>query len=76
MTATLIDGKAIAAKVREEIAADVARLGRIGLATVLVGDDPASHVYINLKHKAAQEAGIRALDRRLPSDISQEELLA
>ena len=75
MTATLIDGKALAAKVREEVAADVATIGRLGLATVLVGDDPASHVYINNKHKAATAAGIEARDIRLPESTTQEELL-
>jgi methylenetetrahydrofolate dehydrogenase (NADP+) / methenyltetrahydrofolate cyclohydrolase len=76
VAATIIDGKALAAKVREEVAADVAELGRVGLATVLVGDDPASHVYINLKQKAATAAGIDARDVKLPADTSQEELLA
>jgi methylenetetrahydrofolate dehydrogenase (NADP+) / methenyltetrahydrofolate cyclohydrolase len=76
VTATTIDGKALAAKVREEVAADVAGLGHVGLATVLVGDDPASHVYINLKQKAAAAAGIDARDVKLPGDTSQEELLA
>jgi methylenetetrahydrofolate dehydrogenase (NADP+)/methenyltetrahydrofolate cyclohydrolase len=76
VTATLIDGKALAAKVRAEVAADVAELGHVGLATVLVGDDPASHVYINLKQKAATEAGIEARDLKLPADTSEEELLA
>jgi len=75
VTATLIDGKALAAKVREEVAADVATIGRLGLATVLVGDDPASHVYINNKHKAATAAGIEARDIRLPESTTQEELL-
>jgi methylenetetrahydrofolate dehydrogenase (NADP+)/methenyltetrahydrofolate cyclohydrolase len=76
MAATLMDGKALAAKVREEVAADVAKLGQVGLATVLVGDDPASHIYIGLKHKAATEAGMVADDRRLPAEIAQDELLA
>ena len=76
MSATLIDGKALAAKVREEVAAEVARLGAVGLATVLVGDDPASHVYINLKQKAAQAVGINAQDVRLPVETNEEELLA
>jgi methylenetetrahydrofolate dehydrogenase (NADP+) / methenyltetrahydrofolate cyclohydrolase len=75
MTATLMDGKALAAKVQEEVARDVAELGEIGLATVLVGDDPASHIYIRRKHEAAKAVGIRSDDRRLPADISQEELL-
>jgi methylenetetrahydrofolate dehydrogenase (NADP+) / methenyltetrahydrofolate cyclohydrolase len=76
MPATLIDGKALAAKVRAEVAADVAELGELGLATVLVGDDPASHVYINLKQKAAQAVGINARDIRLPHATTEAELLA
>lgn len=75
MSAQIIDGKALAAKVREEVAAEVAELGRVGLTTVLVGEDPASHVYINGKQKAAQSVGIDAQDLRLPADISEEELL-
>jgi methylenetetrahydrofolate dehydrogenase (NADP+)/methenyltetrahydrofolate cyclohydrolase len=74
--AQLIDGKALAAKVREEVAAEVEELGHVGLATVLVGDDPASHVYINLKQKHARDAGIEARDLKLPADTTQEELLA
>src|SRR6478609_2926533 len=61
MTATIIDGKALGAKVREEVAASVAELGHVGLATILVGDDPASHIYIDLKQKAATQAGIEAI---------------
>jgi methylenetetrahydrofolate dehydrogenase (NADP+)/methenyltetrahydrofolate cyclohydrolase len=76
VTATLIDGKALGAKVREEVAAAVAELGHVGLATVLVGDDPASHIYIDLKQKAAQEAGMEARDLKLPADTSEDELLA
>jgi methylenetetrahydrofolate dehydrogenase (NADP+)/methenyltetrahydrofolate cyclohydrolase len=76
MAAHLIDGKALAAKVRDEVAEEVDELGHVGLATVLVGDDPASHVYINLKQKAAQAAGIEARDLKLPADTSEEELLA
>jgi methylenetetrahydrofolate dehydrogenase (NADP+) / methenyltetrahydrofolate cyclohydrolase len=76
MTATLIDGKALGAKVREEVAASVVEHGHVGLATVLVGDDPASHIYINLKQRAAQEAGMEARDLKLAADTSEEELLA
>ena len=76
MTATIIDGKALGAKVREEVAASVAELGHVGLATVLVGDDPASHIYIDLKQKAATQAGMDARDLKLPTDTSEEELLA
>jgi methylenetetrahydrofolate dehydrogenase (NADP+)/methenyltetrahydrofolate cyclohydrolase len=76
VTATIIDGKALGAKVRQEVAASVAEHGHVGLATVLVGDDPASHIYINLKQKAAQEAGMEARDLKLPADTSEDELLA
>jgi methylenetetrahydrofolate dehydrogenase (NADP+) / methenyltetrahydrofolate cyclohydrolase len=76
VTGTLIDGKALGAKVREEVAASVAEFGHVGLATVLVGDDPASHIYIDLKQKAAQTAGMEARDLKLPADTSEEELLA
>ncbi len=76
VTATLIDGKALGARVREEVAASVAELGHVGLATILVGDDPASHIYIDLKQKAATQAGMDARDVKLPADMSEEELLA
>ena len=76
MSATLIKGKPIAEKIRAEVAQQVAALGHIGLVTVLVGDDPASEVYIRLKHKAALEAGIDATDLRLSAEISEAELLA
>jgi methylenetetrahydrofolate dehydrogenase (NADP+) / methenyltetrahydrofolate cyclohydrolase len=72
MAATTMDGKALAAKVRAGIADDVRELGHVGLATILVGQDPASDIYIRLKHKAAQEAGIEAADHRLPEDTSEE----
>jgi methylenetetrahydrofolate dehydrogenase (NADP+)/methenyltetrahydrofolate cyclohydrolase len=74
--ATIIDGKALGAKVREEVAASVAELDHVGLATILVGDDPASHIYIDLKQKAATQAGMDARDLKLPADTSEEELLA
>jgi len=54
----------------------VAQLGGVGLATVLVGDDPASHIYIDLKHKAAQAAGMEARDLKLPGDIAEGALLS
>jgi methylenetetrahydrofolate dehydrogenase (NADP+)/methenyltetrahydrofolate cyclohydrolase len=76
VAATIIDGKALGARVREEVAASVADLGHVGLATVLVGDDPASHIYIDLKQKAAVQAGMEARDLKLPADTSEEELLA
>jgi methylenetetrahydrofolate dehydrogenase (NADP+)/methenyltetrahydrofolate cyclohydrolase len=76
MPATLIKGKPIAERIRAEVAEDVKKLGHIGLVTVLVGDDPASEVYIRLKHKAAIEAGIEATDLRIDASISEEDLLA
>ena len=71
----IIDGKAIAARVREQVADSVKELGHVGLATVLVGDDPASDIYIRRKHEAATEVGIEADDLRLPAETSEEELL-
>jgi len=76
MSATLIHGKPLAERIRSEVAAEVRAIGRIGLVTVLVGDDPSSEVYIRLKHKAAVEAGFDTTDLRLPADIAQDELLA
>ena len=61
-----MDGKALAERIRDDVAREVAELGHVGLATVLVGDDPASDVYITHKHRAATEAGIDARDIRLP----------
>ena len=54
MAATLMDGKALAGSIRAEVSEDVRELGGLGLTTVLVGDDPASDLYIRLKHKAAR----------------------
>src|SRR4051812_12700815 len=75
MSATPIKGKPIAERIRAEVAEELKGLGHVGLVTVLVGDDPASEVYIRLKHKAATEAGFDARDVRLPADISEEDLL-
>jgi methylenetetrahydrofolate dehydrogenase (NADP+)/methenyltetrahydrofolate cyclohydrolase len=74
MAARLMDGKALAERIRGEIAEEVRELGELGLATVLVGDDPASDTYIRLKHKAAAEVGIDARDIRLRSQTTEEEL--
>jgi methylenetetrahydrofolate dehydrogenase (NADP+)/methenyltetrahydrofolate cyclohydrolase len=71
-----MDGRALAARIREELKAEIAGFGDVRLATVLVGDDPASQIYIRLKHKAAEEVGIQAIDKRLPQDTPEEELLA
>jgi len=70
-----MDGTALAARLRGELKGDVAELGRVGLATVLVGDDPASEIYIRLKHKAAEEVGIEPIDHRLPSTTAEDELV-
>jgi methylenetetrahydrofolate dehydrogenase (NADP+) / methenyltetrahydrofolate cyclohydrolase len=70
-----MDGRALADRVRGEVAADVREHGEVVLATVLVGDDPASHLYIGLKHRAAEEVGIRPVDHRLPADVSEEEIV-
>ena len=69
-----MDGKGLAERLRAEIAEEVRQLGDVGLATVLVGDDPASDIYVRRKHDAAQEVGIRSIDHRLPADTPQEEL--
>jgi methylenetetrahydrofolate dehydrogenase (NADP+)/methenyltetrahydrofolate cyclohydrolase len=80
MTAKRIDGKAAALAIRQRIAGEVARFrertGRApGLAVVLVGDDPASAVYVRSKEKAAREAGLEAFEHRLPASTGQQELL-
>ncbi|MDD2252220.1 MAG: bifunctional methylenetetrahydrofolate dehydrogenase/methenyltetrahydrofolate cyclohydrolase FolD [Dehalococcoidales bacterium] len=80
MTARIIDGKKIAEELKEELKGQVAQLKEKyslvpGLATVLVGDDPASHVYVNLKIKNCQNLGIASFNYQLKADTSQEELL-
>jgi methylenetetrahydrofolate dehydrogenase (NADP+)/methenyltetrahydrofolate cyclohydrolase len=81
MTAELIDGRAIAARVRAEVAAEVADWVQAGhpppgLATVLVGEDPASAVYVGGKQRACAEAGIRGFDHRLAADTPPDEVRA
>ncbi len=77
MTATIIDGKAVAAELRAEIASRVAALAfQPGLAVVLVGDNPASTVYVRNKDRAAAAAGIAARTIRLPADTAEAALLA
>lgn len=80
MTATLIDGKAFAAVIREKVATHVARIKEAqgvtpGLAVVLVGDDPASEVYVRSKGKQTVEAGMNSFEHKLPVDTTQEALL-
>ncbi|MFL5919772.1 MAG: bifunctional 5,10-methylenetetrahydrofolate dehydrogenase/5,10-methenyltetrahydrofolate cyclohydrolase [Gaiellaceae bacterium] len=76
MTATLMEGRPLAERIRAEVADDVRELGDVGLATVQVGEDPASTIYIRLKHEAAAQAGIRSVDRKLPAEIAQGDLIA
>src|SRR5581483_11202970 len=76
MPATLMKGKPLADRIRAEVAEEVKAVGGVGITTVLVGDDPASQIYINLKHKAATAAGMNAVDLRLATDISEDELVA
>jgi methylenetetrahydrofolate dehydrogenase (NADP+) / methenyltetrahydrofolate cyclohydrolase len=75
VAATPIDGAAVAARIRGELKEEIAGFGEVRLATVLVGDDPASQIYIRLKHKAADEVGIQAIDKRLPTETTEDELL-
>lgn len=79
MSAEIMDGAAVAAKIRKEVARDVAALKisgvTPGLAVVLVGDNPASAVYVGAKGKATEEAGMHSVVIRLPGDTTQEELL-
>ena len=78
--ANRIDGKRIAAELREQVRQEVADLGRQGisvcLAVIIVGEDPASQIYVRNKKKACQELGIRSEEYALPADTTQEQLLA
>jgi methylenetetrahydrofolate dehydrogenase (NADP+)/methenyltetrahydrofolate cyclohydrolase len=70
-----MDGTALAERIRADVAREIAELGHVGLATVLVGDDPASDVYIRLKQRAAEEAGIDGHDIRLDAATSEADVL-
>ncbi len=79
MTAKIIDGKATALDVRQKVADDVAEMvangkRKPGLATVLVGEDPASQVYVRSKIKACEQAGIESFGHKLPETATQEEV--
>ncbi|HEY6839229.1 MAG TPA: bifunctional methylenetetrahydrofolate dehydrogenase/methenyltetrahydrofolate cyclohydrolase FolD [Geobacteraceae bacterium] len=78
--ATIIDGKAIAAKIRGELSAEARQLAsqgtQPGLAVVLVGEDPASKVYVSMKEKACQDVGIFSDEHKLPAETSEADLLA
>ena len=71
-----MEGAPLAARIREEVAAEVRELGGLGLVTLQIGEDPASTIYLRLKHQAAAEAGISSDDRKLPEQVSEDELLA
>ena len=70
-----MDGTALAARIRAEVAEEIRDLGGLKLVTVQVGDDPASTIYLRLKHNAADEVGIRTDDRKLPAETSEAGLL-
>jgi methylenetetrahydrofolate dehydrogenase (NADP+) / methenyltetrahydrofolate cyclohydrolase len=70
-----MDGRTLAAGIRAQVAEEVEELGELGLATLLVGDDPASDTYVTLKHKAAEAVGIRSQDIRLSADTKEDEVL-
>jgi methylenetetrahydrofolate dehydrogenase (NADP+)/methenyltetrahydrofolate cyclohydrolase len=79
MSAQIIDGKAIGLKVREQVAEDVAEMVAEGypppgLATVLVGENPASEVYVRMKQRACAKAGIESFGYTLPATATQEEV--
>jgi methylenetetrahydrofolate dehydrogenase (NADP+)/methenyltetrahydrofolate cyclohydrolase len=69
-------GGPLAERIRAEIADEVRELGDVGLATVQVGEDPASTIYVRRKHEAAHVAGFQSVDRKLPAGISQDDLVA
>jgi methylenetetrahydrofolate dehydrogenase (NADP+)/methenyltetrahydrofolate cyclohydrolase len=75
LAATLMKGRPLAERIRAQVADDVRELGEIGLATVQVGEDEASAIYLRLKHQAAAEVEIGSVDHKLPHEISEEELL-
>lgn len=76
MSAKIIDGKAISTAVKEQVRAEIERDNlKVGLAVVIVGDDPASRVYVNNKKKACEFCGIKSFEYALPADCSEEQLL-
>lgn len=81
MSAELIDGKRVAKQIREEVAADISRrkqqgFRQPGLAVILVGEDPASAIYVKNKHQACEEVGIKSFYHALPATVSEKELAA
>jgi methylenetetrahydrofolate dehydrogenase (NADP+) / methenyltetrahydrofolate cyclohydrolase len=75
MAATMMAGAALAARIRAGVAEEMHELGQVGLATVQVGEDEASTIYLRRKHEAASEAGIASIDRKVPEDVSEDEVL-
>ena len=71
-----MEGGPLAARIRAEVAEEVRELGQLVLATVQVGEDEASTIYLRLKHKAAEQAGIGSQNHKLLGDVSEDELLA
>ena len=80
MSAQIISGTEVARTVKEQVRSDVAALeaggSTVGLATLLVGDDPASHVYVGYKHRDADSVGIKSIDVKLPDSATQEQVIA
>ena len=77
MSAALLDGKALSARMRERLGQEATALPRQpGLAVILVGDDPASAVYVRNKEKDCAQCGVRCLNHHLPAETTQQELLA
>ncbi|MFC5180270.1 bifunctional methylenetetrahydrofolate dehydrogenase/methenyltetrahydrofolate cyclohydrolase [Actinomadura harenae] len=78
MTANILDGKATAAEIRADLTVRVAALKEcgvnVGLGTILVGDDPGSHAYVNMKHRDCAEVGIESIRRDLPATATQDEV--
>src|SRR5919204_5443885 len=71
-----MDGRPLAQRIRAQVADDVRELGELALATVQVGEDEASTIYLRLKHKAAAEVEIASVDHKVPHDLSEDEVLA
>ena len=69
-----MEGGPLAARIRAEVAEEVRELGEVGLATVQVGDDEVSRIYLRRKHGAAAEVGIASHDHQLPAEASEDEL--
>ncbi|NPA50996.1 MAG: bifunctional methylenetetrahydrofolate dehydrogenase/methenyltetrahydrofolate cyclohydrolase FolD [Epsilonproteobacteria bacterium] len=77
---TLLDGKALSSKIKDKIAKECKKLKKEydivpGLAVILVGDDPASHAYVNMKEKACKEVGFYSITHKMPSNIHQDEII-